>query len=153
MILVLLAILLASPKAADDVVFSFDSALGGKAYTYEIRASRLKSVPEWDSNANAPPLSPRDAIKIGSNGLKMLEERGFFEKKPVSNEWELTEASLVPITGEKWLWKMRFEEIPGEGKGLSGITGEATVVVLMDGKILVPSRIPDDEEGKGVRTQ
>lgn len=144
MILATLVILLALPKDSDDIVFSFESALGGDAFVYEIRESRLKSVPKWEPNASSPPLSPGDAIKIGNNGLKMLEKRGFFERKPESNEWELIEASLVPIGGQEWLWKLRFEEIPGKGKGLSGITGEATVVVLMDGKILVPSRVPNE---------
>ena len=139
-----LVVVFACPEKADNVVLSFGSQLGGGTVVYKVHESQLASIPEWPAESNSPVLSPREAIKLGTTGLRMLEKRGFVERLPRSNEWELIEASLVPITERKWLWKLRFEEIPGEGEGLSGITDEATVVVLMNGINLVPTRTTND---------
>lgn len=140
----ILFLLIAIEGISDDAVLTFEVELDFKPVTYTIRESQLEKVPEWSLEVDCPPLPPRKAIEVARNGLKMLEKRGLVKRHIESDGWELIEASLVPVRGEKWFWKMRFEVIPGEGRGSTGISAEATVIVLMDGVVLVPST---DEKG------
>lgn len=133
-------LLLAIEVISDDEVLTFEVELDFKPVTYAIRESQLEAVPEWSPEEDFPPLSPRKAIEVATNGLRMLEKRGLVKRHVETDKWKLIEASLVPVRDEKWFWKMRFEVIPGDGRGSTGISAEATVVVLMDGVVLVPSR-------------
>lgn len=143
MICVALCILLAfGGEGSDDEVFSFVAELDYQEFMYSIPKFELENSPNWSSEAEFPPLPPRKAIEIATKGLKMLEKRGFIKPIPKSFKWVMMEASLVPVVGEKWFWKIQFEEFPGEGVGSTGLASVATVVVMMNGNILEPSPIP-----------
>ena len=145
MLYLTLCILLAfEGSSEDDLILSYKAEMGVKWMTYTIHESQLESIPDWSPEEECPPLSPRKAINIGTNGLKVLEKRGFIKRYHELGNWEMVEASLNPIDQKKWFWKLHFELIPGQGQGFSGISPEATVIVLMDGSILMPSLAEDD---------
>lgn len=144
MIFALLVFSFAIQLEPKDAVFSFQSELGLKRILYALCKSHLERSPEWPSDVNCPPISPRKAIEIGNNGLKMLENKRFLHPLNASSRWNLEQASLVPVDNGKWFWKLSYEQGPKEGHGATGISAVATVVVLMDGTILLP--IVSEEE-------
>lgn len=138
MIFASLVFLFAIQLEPEDTVFSFQTELGSKTVVYSLRKSHLERSPEWSSEVDCPPVTPRKAVEIGNRALKMLEKQLLLPPLNDSSQWYLEQASLVPVDNKRWFWKLSYEQGPAEGHGATGISLVATVVILMDGTVLLP---------------
>ncbi|MEZ6134276.1 MAG: hypothetical protein R3C53_05125 [Pirellulaceae bacterium] len=120
----------------DTVVQSFFSEIDGKMFEFEIEESHIDDAPKWLDENPCPPVSPKRAITVSEAGLKLYASRGIIRESRADMEWKLMRLTLNPVWGG-WYWVAEYSQFPKTG-GSTGISAEASVVVLMNGKVLIP---------------
>jgi hypothetical protein len=102
----------------------------GKRYVVTISQPALDESPEWDAEADNPPLGARKALKLATDMKNSLVEDS--EKF----KWRLESLSLKPVPSGKWYWLANYEAWP-RGQ-FEGRTERLRLVVLMDGTAIQP---------------
>jgi TonB family protein len=100
------------------------------SYRWEILASRVSSLPQWNPRVDAPPLSLDAAIKIGEEWLK--------QQTPEIKAFDVSFVSLArfPIQ-DLWYYRLQFDPVVANRR-LSAGANPFTVVVLLDGSVVEP---------------
>jgi hypothetical protein len=135
LIAVLMALALQNPAEPNRALFS--SHVDGARWEFVVRDADLDACPVWQESADHPPLAPRAAARAAQALLRPLVEQ--------ADTWEQDEISLRPILGHPgaWVYLVRFlTPLPPAKPGTVGssLRGQLSVVVLMDGRAVVPHR-------------
>ncbi|PXA04153.1 hypothetical protein DDZ13_08930 [Coraliomargarita sinensis] len=120
---------------------TFSSYVEDYRYDFSVIDEDLESAPSWRSNEAYPPLSPRKADSAARELLTRLV------KEP--ERWKRINITLSQIKDEeKWVYVIHFIGFHPPGV-VDGPVPEMRVVVLMDGKPVVPDIVklkrPDEE--------
>ncbi|MDX1927994.1 MAG: hypothetical protein SFV81_15825 [Pirellulaceae bacterium] len=115
---------------------SFPAKVNGVAVRYTISTEEIEATPKWIESDSSPPVSARKAIDMATVKLPdVLFE--LFEKRGVRKEWEVDHVCLKRFD-ERWYWLVSFTRVIPPGAIGSGIQDESQIVVLMNGKVLLP---------------
>jgi hypothetical protein len=119
-------------QAADqDYAGSFSSYIRGERWDFSVTRSALAEGPSWPEAEVAPPLPPRQAIRIAVEQLQELMTD--------AERWRLSSVSMRPIGEEgNWVYVVEFAEPPPRADG--GIHSSLRLVVLMNGTTVAPAR-------------
>ena len=130
----LLAVLLQSQT--DLAAPRFSSYVDGVQWDFVVSPRDVGAAPTWGPDADAPPLPPGAAIASARALLGTLFEN--------SRSWRLERASLHPLREpDLWFYAVEFRrELPSTSLLGSRPGGTMTVVVLMDGAAVTPTRRP-----------
>jgi hypothetical protein len=115
------------------VVAEFFHYLPGERWVFTVTSEALDRTPSWLEDELSPPLPPRRAGHVAMQQLGTLVAD--------AERWRLNTISLQP-TGSpgKWVYIVKIEEPPPRSDG--GVHGSMSLVVLMDGRAVVPRREP-----------
>lgn len=92
-----------------------------------VEESEILRSPSWEVDQPHPPLSMREAIKLGWIGIEEL---------PVDrNEIDFESAEVVRLRGDKWYYVINFSR-PEDSRILGDVV--YPVIVLMDRRVAVP---------------
>jgi hypothetical protein len=128
---ILLGIAVQAQMVGTNSVAGFTSYAQGQVWQFEVTRTALARSPDWDDHSETPPLSPREAIRIGQRQLRELVT--------TVDGWRLDSVSLRPLNPPtKWVYLVEFEEPPPRPEG--GIHSSLRLVVLMDGSTVMPVR-------------
>ena len=129
--LILIALTMQTPGSQG--VFELYNYVQGERWTLTVTSRSLEQSPSWLESEIWPPLPPRQAGQIAVKQLATLVRD--------SERWRLQTISLRP-TGPpgKWVYLVGIEGPPPRIDG--GVHGAVTLIVLMDGTVVVPKRDP-----------
>jgi len=114
----------------------FPAEVNGVAVRYTISTEEIEATPKWMETDSSPPVSARKAIDMATFKLPdVLFE--LFEKRGNRKEWEVDRVCLKQFA-ERWYWIVSFTRIIPPGNIGSGIQDESQIVVLMNGKVILP---------------
>jgi hypothetical protein len=119
-----------TPTVFADTVIS-SSALG-KQYTVRISRSALAKSPEWEDDAENPPLSAKSAIKFAN------EMKDSLVKDSNGYKWTLKSLSLMPGETGKWYWLAEYTAGFHQPSTGIHIPHNLRLAVLMDGTVIKP---------------
>ena len=110
----------------------------GKKYIVTVTDAAIQKTPDWDDDAENPPVSAKKALKLATAMKDSLV------KDSDKFKWEMRSLSLMEIEG-KWLWTATFlamkqgalsEPVPvSEGEE---DLNHLSLAVLMDGTVIKP---------------
>jgi hypothetical protein len=117
--------------------FESPSCVDGQVWAFVIRERDVSSGPRWTEADEAPPLTPRAALRSARAFLGRMTCR-----QP--DAWEVHQISLQPIAGERdmWVYVVEFVQplhVPKDTLIGSSLRRGVSVVVLLDGTVVVPS--------------
>ena len=112
-------------------VAQFSSYVRGERWDFDVTRTDLDSAPVWKDTDSAPPLPPRDAIAAAKKRLTELV--------PDSEQWRVNQVALRPLSGG-WLYVVEYE--PPPPTPLGGLTTPVSLVVLLDGRAITPTKTP-----------
>jgi hypothetical protein len=108
----------------------FSSYIDGKRWDFVVTHQDIENSPRWLDTDDNPPLSPRAAIRSARLLLSQLMKDG--------NQWRLDSVQLRPIDFPRsWIYVVDFQQPPPRPDG--GISTKMSVVVLMNGRAIVPT--------------
>lgn len=117
---------------ADDVVIMF-SFSGDVSTRYSVPRTVAKNLPRWESTKQAVPLSQESAVQITEKYLRKIH--------PEIKQWvPLRIALSSSLRSDKdyiWYYSITLQQSATNAKGM-----EKTVIVLLDGSIVEPVRLP-----------
>jgi hypothetical protein len=129
--MVLLLFIAAMSQAPADHVAQFSSYVRGERWDFRVTQADLDRAPVWREIDSAPPLPPRDALAAARKRLSELVAD--------SERWRRDEIVLKPLVGG-WVYVVNF--FPPQTDPLGGATQTIGLVVLLDGRAIVPTRTP-----------
>jgi hypothetical protein len=94
-----------------------------------IPAALIAKTPEWKEDAENPPISVREAMKLAD----ALKDR--LVKDGEHYQWKRESTSLVQWDG-RWCWVVEYFQ--HYDVSLAGCPGNLRLVVLMDGTVIWP---------------
>ena len=125
-------------SADDPLLFMFSATLRGTGVEYEwsIRQSHLAALPHCDPLNAEVPVSPHRAVTAAR---EFLRSRFHDVEASTVNDVFLRKQTLEmnPIAPHLWMYEVLFES------PLAPLHPLRNVIVLMDGKVLVPSERPE----------
>jgi len=108
----------------------FVNSAFGKEYKTLVTKEMIKHAPQWEKEAETPPVSPRKAIRVAERlTKKLIGERPGFQRR-------LESISLKPME-DGWIWLIRFEWI-ATNTNSTGLPDALSVFILMDGTAVQP---------------
>jgi hypothetical protein len=119
--------------SSTDNVAGFSSYVRSERWDFAIARATLSQTPVWDEADASPPLPVRRAMSIAAKQLAGLV--------PDADRWRFEAVSLRQIGGAgHWVYIVDYNEPPPSSVG--GLTSRLSLVVLMDGTPIVPTRKP-----------
>lgn len=110
---------------------------------YELKVSEQAiAKSKWDDDAENPPISAKKALQLAEKTKNLLaEDRAGFK-------WKLGGLTLSP-SDDTWYWTVvyRARRDDDEFSGFHSIM----VVVLMDGTVIAPTEVKDEDAPREVR--
>lgn len=94
----------------------------------------FRTCPIWKESVMFPPLSPRKALAIADNHVRMAGVN--------PERIELTSISLCPLDRGHWYYLVEYW--PHEFLSVDGLPSKAPVVVLMNGRVVTTIRKTSD---------
>jgi hypothetical protein len=99
-------------------------------FDFIVTDASIAKTPAWRENADHPPLSAGEALRLGRAELSKLISN--------SKEWTLETLILKPWRdGQHWVYLVRFEP-PLPAGGLDGFQFDMLIPVLMSGVAVEP---------------
>ena len=125
-------------RISEDFVFRDSLYFSGHEYRVTVTEETLRTSPAWKDTADDPPLSARKAMKL-ANEKKLTFVKDFKDWK-----WDLSAARLKRSPDGKWFWVVEYESHPADPDvAFSGMPPDLSIVVLMDGTVIVPKLVKD----------
>lgn len=111
----------------------------GKKYIVTVTDAAIQNTPDWDDDAENPPVSAKKAMKLATVMKDSLV------KDSDKFKWEMRSLSLMEIK-DKWLWVAHLQAMengPLSSEPVAASEGHKdphylSLVVLMDGSVIKP---------------
>ncbi len=109
---------------AEEIISGSISAYNNnQKYEYLIKKSALEKSPKWNEDEQNPPLSPRSAVNIAENTLKIYI--------PETSQWKLNQLTLRKVS-DSWVYVVSFIGPHPKGQ-YDGIVSTFEIPVVFDG--------------------
>ena len=124
------AMILVTPAHAQDTAASYRSDHAGKRYDFTVTYAQIQLTPDWNEDADNPPLSPRKALARARTDLRTF--------LPDAAKWTHPKITLSEVGApHKWMYIVEFEG-PLPPNMVDGPVDQMRVLVLMDGTAIKP---------------
>lgn len=115
----------------------FPAELLGQEVWYRISTRQIESTPEWLDMADSPPFPARKAMNLATVSLPTVTSQVIGERAD-RNEWKWSKMCLEEFAG-RWFWVVTFKRVLTNGAIGSGVQEECHIVILMNGKVVMPT--------------
>jgi hypothetical protein len=130
-LLSLVILVLAALPLAAQVSFPGFCLSDDKYYYVTITDQALQKSPAWSAEAENPPLSAQNALRLAN------ESKAKLVRDTKDWKWKLESILLRPHHDDRWYWVMEYEQRPRTG-GIQGVPRFLKLAVLMDGTVVEP---------------